>query len=231
MTKKRSITILKKREYEEGSNLALENAENLLEIARHCAEKGYNGNGAAILITSIEELAKAAYLKIKAHEPAVKVNELDKFFRSHGVKHKVALGLALKLIVDVNVRTIPKENQMGAAIGVLIVLGFMAYFTIMGGYDMDLEKIRQKGYYVNFIGDEKCWESPKNLIKTEDLTKYIRMVEGVFVNVKKDLFQDQLTSINLKKYIEYLGDENVYFKKNFKFLEIDESPANQQNEI
>jgi len=82
----KSITRLSKKDFQKGADLALENAENLLKIAKSAHQMGIHGNGTSILITSLEELSKAAYLKIKAQNPQIVIKELENFFKKHKVK-------------------------------------------------------------------------------------------------------------------------------------------------
>ena len=215
--KKNSLLNLKKTQYQEGAELALENAESLLEIAKTCHQKGFNGNGASILITSLEELSKSAYLKIKAHNPHIVIKELESFFKDHKIKHQAIIKLYSKTIIN-NINALPEEKQNSAGlvvIGTFLILAFVASKAEQP-INFDLEKVRQRGYYVNFDEAKSYWRSPKDLIPSESFSAYISVVESIFENVKKDLFNGSLTDIHTKKYIDELQDENVYFRKTYK---------------
>lgn len=215
--KKNPLLNLKKTQYKEGAKLALENAENLFEIAKTCHQKGFNGNGTSILITSLEELSKASYLQIKAHNPHVVITELDDFFKNHKVKHKAIIRLYTKSITN-NIKTLPEEKHNNAAFAVIASIIVLVYVAIetKQTLTLDLEKIRQKGYYVNFVDGEPCWHSPEDFIDSESFENVIEIVRLIFENVKKDLFNGKLTDFHTKEYIEELSDENVYFRKTYK---------------
>lgn len=209
---KNPLLNLKKIQFQEGADLALENAENLLKIAKSCHQMGLSGNGTSILITSLEELSKASYLKIKEQNPEIVVKELEGFFRSHKVKHQAIIRLYTKSVTN-NLKALPKEHQCVGGFVIIGVLLVLAVIAEKNGFSLklDLEKIRQRGYYVNFKNDETRWLSPKDLIGPDGFGDFIEIVEHVFTNVKKDLFHGQLTDINTKEYINELGDENVFF--------------------
>lgn len=220
MKKTRSITSLKKNEYETGAHLALNNAENLFELAQHAYSNGVNGSSVSLMITSLEELAKSAYLMIKAHHPNIIMKELDAFFWSHRIKHEVIVRLFNKLVLG-NLSELPEEEQDNAALLVgisYLVIGFMLSSK---GISIDIEGIRKRGYYVNFDreGGEEVWKSPHNLVDSVALSQYLEIGENIFKSVKKDLFSGKLSDVHTKKYLDELCDENVYFRKTYKFSE------------
>lgn len=210
---KKSILKLKKVQYNEGANLTLQNAENLFEIAKLCNQKGFAGNGASILITSLEELAKAAYLKIKAHNPHIVVKELEGFFKNHKVKHGAIVQLYIKIF-----KKLPQQQQEAFGLAILFGILYIFYIVLKTNQSVafDLETIRQRGYYVNFIEDENRWKAPKDLVSSEDFPQFIELAENLFENVKKDLFEGKLTDEHTKQYIQELDDENVYFRNTYK---------------
>lgn len=210
---KKSLSNLKKTQYDEGAYLTLQNAENLFEIAKLCNQKGFAGNGASILITSLEELAKAAYLKIKAHNPHIVVKELEGFFKYHKVKHGAIAQLYIKIF-----KKLPQQQQEAFGLAILFGIFYIAYasWKTKQSVALDLETIRQRGYYVNFIEDENRWKAPKDLVSSEDFPRFIELAEKLFKNVKKDLFEGKLTDEHTKQYIQDLDDENVYFQRNYK---------------
>lgn len=214
---KNPLLNLKKIQFQEGADLALENAENLLVIAKTCHHNGFNGNGTSILITSLEELSKAAYLKIKAHNPHVVITELESFFKDHKVKHQAIIRLYTKSLTN-NIKTLPEAQQNNAAFVVIGTFLVLAFIIAKNGHSLklDLEEVRQQGYYVNFVDGESCWHSPKDFIDSESFENFIEIVDHIFENVKKDLFNGKLTDVNTKQYIDELSDENVYFRKTYK---------------
>jgi AbiV family abortive infection protein len=214
--KKHTLLNLKKTQYKAGADLALENAENLLKIAKSAHQMGIHGNGTSILITSLEELSKAAYLKIKAQNPHVVIKELENFFKKHKVKHDAIVRLYSKSILN-NIKELPEEQQNNAAFVVLGVFIVLVFITAKNGHsiELDLEKIRQQGYYVNFVDSESFWHSPIDFIDSDGFSDLIEIVDHIFENVKKDLFNGNLTDINTKQYIDELSDENVYFRKTY----------------
>jgi len=211
-----SLASLDKAEYNDGANLAFQNANNLLEIAKFCSKKRFDGNGAALLVTALEELSKAAYLKIKSHNPHIVIKELERLFKNHKIKHQTIIFLYTKSLTN-SIKSRPIEEQNSAAFVAIVGLMIIGVLLAKNNQTVDLEKVRQQGYYVDFTGDENYWKSPVQLISSEVFKDYIVLTESVFENVKKDLFEGELTDIHSRQYITELGDKDVYFRKTYNF--------------
>lgn len=209
--KQPSIFKLNKKQYQEGATLTLQNAENLFEIAKSCHEKGFHGNGASILITALEELSKATYLQIKAHYPQIVITDLESYFYKHTVKHKAIMRLSFKSFIEnIRNRIERKEQLIIFGLVAIIILVFIKENTIS---IQDIEKMRQSGYYVNFIKDEICWESPTDLISCDEFSDLLDFADSIFKDIKQGIFQKELTEIQMRQFIESLGDKDLYFKE------------------
>ncbi len=200
---------LPKEEYKIGESLALENAENLYKLACSCIELNIPGNGLSILIISLEELSKAAYLQIKASDPAINVTELDRFFFDHKIKHKAIATLSAKWLND----NIPEKNQIFIAVAAVLIL---AAFIIASKGEVKLkglEHVRQRGLYVTRNKETNIWDSPKELINDKTFQEWLDLSKKLFESVKDDLFSSKLTNKQTREYIEKLSDEKVFFSK------------------
>ncbi len=74
--------------YEKGYALALQNAKTLYKSASQIVEQSFFGLACSLNILSAEEALKASFLLIKKYNPTGHVNEFDKIFYKHGVKHE-----------------------------------------------------------------------------------------------------------------------------------------------
>jgi AbiV family abortive infection protein len=209
----KSIFKLKKAQYEEGAILALQNSENLFQITQYCLETGLFGNGLSILITSMEELAKAAYLKLKAHDTELVIQELDDLFKSHKTKHVVSVRLFLPVIYD-RFNSMPEQNRKNFALFLIIsTVVVMLFWT--KGKKLSFEEIRQKGYYMNYDDKNESWHAPQNYSDSASLDIYLKIAHSIFKTVKNDLFSKKLSFHELDAYVKKLGDENLTFNKRY----------------
>lgn len=223
----KSIYKLKKLQYEEGAILALQNSENLFQIAQYCLETGLFGNGLAILITSMEELAKAAYLKLKAHDPELVIQELDDLFKSHQTKHIVSVRLFLPVIYD-RFNSVPEENRKNFALLLIIAAGVIMFFWPKGK-KISFEEIRQKGYYMSYDHKNESWQAPQNSSDSASLDIYMKIARSIFRSVKNDLFSKKLSFHELDDYIKKLGEENLTFNK--RYAQVMKSIQNENNPL
>ena len=211
----KSIYKLKKLQYEEGAILALQNSENLFQTAQYCLDKGLSGNGLSILITSMEELAKAAYLKLKAHDPELVIQELDDLFKSHQTKHIVSVRLFFQ-VINRRYKSLPKEKRESFGLVIIVFTGVLIYYrAISESPKISFEEARQKGYYVSYDQKDDKWQAPQTYYEIDSLMSYLQLAKSILDSVKEDLFSKKLTFHEVDEYIKILGDENVWFRKRY----------------
>ena len=74
--------------FNEGYELSLQNAVNLLHVADEAALGKNYGVACSLNVLAAEEALKASFLNIKHHHPTGEINEFDRIFYKHTVKHK-----------------------------------------------------------------------------------------------------------------------------------------------
>jgi AbiV family abortive infection protein len=73
--------------YKEGYNLTLANVKSLMRVSNIAAETEDFGIACSLNILAAEEALKALFLIIKYHNPKGNINNFEKIFRFHTVKH------------------------------------------------------------------------------------------------------------------------------------------------
>jgi AbiV family abortive infection protein len=73
--------------FKDGYDKVLQNSKTLSQIADNAALKGAFGIACSLNILSAEEALKASFLIIQYYNPDGKINEFDKIFYKHTVKH------------------------------------------------------------------------------------------------------------------------------------------------
>ena len=79
---------LKRTEYDEGAKLSLANAFDHFNAAIKLGESELYGFACSHLVLTLEELAKASVLKIRAIDNSIEIEDLRSYFHSHKTKHK-----------------------------------------------------------------------------------------------------------------------------------------------
>ena len=79
---------MKKDFYKEGYDLTLTNVKNLIQVSINAAETENFGIACSLNILAAEEALKALFLIIKHYNPEGNINNFDKIFRFHTVKHE-----------------------------------------------------------------------------------------------------------------------------------------------
>jgi len=79
---------VKKDFYKEGYDLTLTNVKNLIQVSINAAETENFGIACSLNILAAEEALKALFLIIKHYNPEGNINNFDKIFRFHTVKHE-----------------------------------------------------------------------------------------------------------------------------------------------
>jgi AbiV family abortive infection protein len=91
--------------YKKGYELALDNAKRLSIVADKAYLEFAFGIACSLNILSAEEALKASFLIIKHHNPNGKINEFDKIFYKHNIKHEQLIdyvNFQTKLQVDIS---------------------------------------------------------------------------------------------------------------------------------
>lgn len=73
--------------YKEGYDLTVANVRSLIRVSNKAAETEDFGIACSLNILAAEEALKALFLIIKHYNPEGNINNFDKIFRSHPVKH------------------------------------------------------------------------------------------------------------------------------------------------
>ena len=71
-----------------GARLALDNANALFEMAQLSKQKGENGISRSLFILASEEAVKSTIILDQSANPSIEIEDWDKLFRDHSVKHK-----------------------------------------------------------------------------------------------------------------------------------------------
>ncbi|MDP1972306.1 MAG: AbiV family abortive infection protein [Sediminibacterium sp.] len=73
--------------YKEGYDLTVANVRSLMRVSNKAAETDDFGIACALNILAAEEALKALFLIIKNYNPESNINNFDKIFRFHAIKH------------------------------------------------------------------------------------------------------------------------------------------------
>ncbi len=74
--------------WKEGYDLAIQNSKSLFKISENAALGNEFGIACSLNILSAEEALKASFLIIKHYNPKGQINEFDKIFKDHKIKHE-----------------------------------------------------------------------------------------------------------------------------------------------
>ena len=160
------LSRLSSEEFEEGAKIALKNSFEKFEVSKMIYNKA-PATSVSILITSLEELAKALYLKVLSHDPKkVYIEQLEKIFYKHERKHEAIGAMYSGLILRKNAHRSAKEIAiMLVGIGVLFA-GLLIYKSVKdmkkripGNGERNLEFARKRGLYLDLDKETGEWIS------------------------------------------------------------------------
>ena len=103
--------------YKKGYDLTIANVKSLMRVSTKAAETNDYGIACSLNILAAEEALKALFLIIKHYNPAGNINNFDKIFRLHTVKHD-----ELKQIIEFQDVIQAKNNEF------ISITGFLSFF-------------------------------------------------------------------------------------------------------
>lgn len=224
---------LKKAEYEQGAHAALENAEEFMTLAVFCQERAMFAKGAAHLVFVLEELAKAAILRLKALNPHICVANLEDYFHKHDVKHDGVSRMVA--VLDASESTTPPEpgeplsdgEKFGRIVLVAVVVLVVVFMLAKRkearrreGFDDDAEhwlgnfrqfheQVRQAGLYVEFDEPTRTWVKPSDAIDESVFQMVLKQAQASLAVVKKHLFSPTASAEWALVVADALADENI----------------------
>lgn len=215
------VNNLTKERYKQGYELVLENAETHLFIASKIAETSNYGIAISHLILSLEELAKAAKLKIKSIDNSIEIKNLNEYFYKHYTKHKAIFRLYFASLPDTikenaSKKSSQKSNDFLVGIIILLIILYILvsdHFVTIRKNLFNLNKIRNDGFYVNFDEKNKEWQTPSNVYNEQRYNEIKDFTDQIFDSLKRTLFADKINTRNIHAFIEKLSDENILMKK------------------
>lgn len=247
----RHLYRLRKEEYSQGANFCLQNAKNILSVSNQSANINQFAIANSLLITSIEELAKASVLKIKSINNNIRIDNLNEYFWSHTVKHKSIYkiffaSLSFSIPESSNKKQQKnKDNEFWITILIIIIiLGLVVYFfrdqinedknSFTTNEDDDsMEKLRRSGLYVGFDSENRTWEVPSRLITKESYEEFKDMVDLAFLEIEHALFDGKIHKENIIEFADKLKDDKIITKdlKDIKSKIVSSEESNPRGDI
>jgi len=222
------VNNLTKERYKQGYELVLENAETHLFIASKIAETSNYGIAISHLILSLEELAKAAELKIKSIDNSIEIRNLNKYFYDHSTKHKAIFKLYFATISDTTKENASKKSSKNSNGGLLLTAILLVILLFMLDSDyfqndlkelfnlknpFDLNTTRNAGFYVDFDEKHNEWQTPSNIYNEQTYNTIRNFTIQIFDSLKNSLFANKINNKKIHAFIEMLSDENILMKK------------------
>lgn len=231
---------LKKAEYEQGAHAALENAEEFMALAVFCQEREMFAKGAAHLIFVLEELAKAAILRLKALNPHICVANLEDYFHKHDVKHEGVSRMVA--VLDANESpTTPEPGESlsdGEKFGRIVLVAVIVLVVVfllakrkearrregldddaehwLGNFRQFHEQVRQAGLYVEFDEPTRTWLKPSDAIDESVFKMVLKQAQDSLLAVKKHLFSPTASAEWALAIADALSDENILTRDAWK---------------
>jgi len=212
------VNNLTKERYKQGYELVLENAETHLFIASKIAETSNYGIAISHLVLSLEELAKAAKLKIKSIDNSIEIKNLNEYFYKHFTKHKAIYKLYFASLPDTKKENASKKSSQKSNDFLIIIALFILFIFVPDFVNdlnnlFDLNKIRNDGFYVDFDDKNNEWRTPSNVHNEQKYNAIKDLTDQIFDSLKRTLFADKINIGNIHAFIEKLSDENILMKK------------------
>lgn len=208
------ITKLKQVEYHRGAIIAFENFESLLEISEKAAEIGNFGAASSLCILAIEELSKSGILQLKSINNLIPINNLDKYFWNHELKHKAVLDLYSKLESKGIKNNVDNRTSILMAVVIIAIVITYTQKKEEEGKNMKKDKsffdsIKESGFYVNYDESSRNWISPK---KEHDQVSYsyiLELAKDFSEKLKNWIFNGKINCDNILEFAYTLDDEII----------------------
>lgn len=205
---------LKKKEYEEGANLAENNAIAHLDASFVLSENKLYSFAVTHCILCVEELTKASVLKLKAIDNKINIPDFDKYFHSHNTKHQSIFKL-LGATINLNKSNeeIKKHNEIFMWI-IIAVAGIILYKKVVSkdekeGIDDPLahinsiESLRLSSIYVELL-ENRNWHSPQISFSQEFCKEIQEFTVQIFNELSVTLFDKKVDRTNINRFLEQL---------------------------
>lgn len=217
------IEELEKSELEYGANCTLVNAKGLFKVAHQAAAIGQYGAANSMLITSVEELAKASMLQIISINSNVKIQNIEAYFWKHSVKHDSIIKLTIASLDlfgtdEVDDSDIPKkELSEKESIAGNLFIAIISLIVLFSPYqkkkktdkEESLEDIRKAGLYVGFNRETGSWEVPNQEKSEENYETNKGLVDLAFSSIEESLFNGKMDERKILEFVKKLEDKNV----------------------
>lgn len=231
---------LKKAEYEQGAHAALENAEEFMALAVFCQERAMFAKGAAHLVFVLEELSKAAILRLKALNPHICVANLEDYFHKHDVKHDGVSRMVAVLDARESTPTPEQSTPLsdGEKFGRIVLVAVVVLVVIfmlakrkearrregldddaehwLGNFRQFHEQVRQAGLYVEFDESTRTWVKPSDTIDESVFNVVLDQARDSLAAVKKHLFSPTASAEWALAIADALADENILTRDAWK---------------
>lgn len=217
-----NITKLKQSEYHTGAILAFENFESLLEISTKAAEINNFGIASSLCVLAMEELTKSVILQLKSINNSIPVNDLDKYFWNHEIKHNAGLDLYLKIesSYENNSDEINSSDDSKSyiVIVVVVIVLFLVWYFNKKNKGEKIEKkndksyfdtIKESGFYVGYDKEARQWKSPKDEHNQDSYNNLFELTNDFANKVKNWIFNNKLNRENIIEFVQTLDDKLI----------------------
>ncbi len=224
-----SIFKLKQSEYRTGAILAFENFESLIQIAEKAGQIDNFGAASSLCVLAMEELTKSVILQLKSINNSIHVNDLDKYFWNHEIKHNAGLDLYFKIestYENNNELNNNEDSKSYIAIAVIVIALVLLWYFDQKEKDKKLENkkeksyfdtIKESGFYVGFDVETRKWKSPKLEHNQESYNNLLELTNDFANKVKKWIFSNNLNRENIIDFA-YALDDKVINKEQLKII-------------
>lgn len=199
--------------------------------------------GAAQLVFVLEELSKAAYLRLKALNPHICIANLEEYFHKHDVKH-VAVSRMVSVLEASESPTSPEpdkplsNDEKFGRIALIALIVLVVVFVLVRqkearrqeGLDEEPEhwlenfrqfheQIRQAGLYVEFDESTRTWVRPDDTIDEQTFEMVLKQAQDSLLAVKKHLFSPTASAEWALTIADALFDEKIITRDAWKQME------------
>jgi AbiV family abortive infection protein len=183
-------------DYLDGFKLAIQNSKRLSNIADKSAQENEFGIACSLNILSIEEAIKACFLLIKHYNPHDQIQDFDKIFKYHKVKHEHLEKFAFVFKVEF--------LQLKSLIGELNKTLYLFQDIV----DRAKIKVTVEDYFSQFL-DTKAWvdKLSNDEIDLKNIVKWLKTANdlknnGFYVGLAQDQVWKSPSIISENEYRE-----------------------------
>lgn len=204
---------LQKKDYQIGSKEGLKNAKNLLTTAKLAGNEKLFGTARSLLIIACEELAKSVMLKIKDVDNTIEIKNLNAYFKGHKIKHDLTFKFFLLIIEEKweNEKSSKEDKMVAIALLLVVVFLFVTSDDITETYikRLSLERIRQKGLYLEYYSDVKKWNFDTLKLDLKAYEDALKLTKGIFEYVEIQFFSKKVSKERVVNFLKDLDDLDI----------------------